>query len=180
MIVPFVGGLVMLALLALDLILKLLAGCFLKNHPSIPVIPGFIELSYTENTGIAFGMFGNTPTAMIVITILTVVMIGAIAALFFTVFKKNTAARICLAVIEAGAIGNLVDRLCLGYVRDFVDVSSIGFGICNFADFYITFGAVALLVIILFVGKDAVIPLGKYRRQRKEEAEPPAGEENGS
>ncbi len=169
MIVALIGGLVMFVLLALDLILKLLAACFLKNQADVTIIPNFIKLGYTENTGIAFGMFGNTPAAMTVITILTVVMIGAIAALFFTVFKKNTAGRICLAVIEAGAIGNLVDRLCLGYVRDFVDVSSIGFGVCNFADFYITFGAVALLIVILFVGKEAIIPLGKYRKQAKEE-----------
>ena len=65
-----------------------------------------------------------------------------------------------------------MDRIAFGYVRDFVDVSPIGFNICNFADFYITFGAVALLIIILFVGKDAVIPLGKSRKEAKaEEAE---------
>ena len=179
MTVAIVGGLVMLVLLALDLVLKILAACFLRGHAAVPVIPHFIELTYTENTGIAWGMFGNTPAVMTVITVLTVVMIGGIAALFFTVFKRNTPARVCLAVIEAGALGNLVDRLCLGYVRDFVDVSSIGFGVCNFADFYITFGAVALLIIILFVGKEAVIPLGKYRRQAKEEEAkaPPAGED---
>lgn len=184
MIVALIGGLVMLVLLALDLILKAWAYAYRVSQPNYFL--GFIRINYLPggNTGIAWGLFGNTPAAMIVITILTIVMIGAIGVLFFTVFKKNTAGRICLAVIEAGAVGNLVDRLCLGYVRDFVDVSPIGFNICNFADFYITFGAVALLIIILFVGKDAVIPLGKYRKQAKEEeereeGEPPAGERNG-
>ena len=171
MIGAIVCGIVMLALLALDLVLKMLAVCFLKGHAAIPIIPHFIGLNYTENTGIAWGMFGNTPAVMVVITILTVVMIVAIAVLFFTVFKKNTPARVCLAVIEAGAIGNLVDRLCLQYVRDFVDVSSIGFGICNFADFYITFGAVALLTVILFIGKEAVVPLGKNRKRAEEETQ---------
>ena len=169
MIIAIIGGIVMLVLLALALILKAWAYAYRVSQPNYFL--GFIRINYLPggNTGIAWGMFGNTPAAMVVITILTIVMIGAIAALFFTVFKKNTPARICLAVIEAGAVGNLVDRLCLGYVRDFVDVSPIGFNICNFADFYITFGAIALLIVILFVGKDAVIPLGKYRKQAKEE-----------
>ena len=169
MIVSIVGGLVMLALLALDLILK--AWAYAVRIAQDEFFLGFIRLNYLPggNTGIAWGLFGDSKTGMILITVLTVVMIGGIAALYFTVFKKNTPARICLAVIEAGAIGNLVDRLCLGYVRDFVDVSPIGFNICNFADFYITFGAVALLLVILFVGKEAIIPLGKARREAKEE-----------
>ena len=97
-------------------------------------------------------------------------LIVALAALFFTVFKRNTPARITLAVIEAGAIGNLIDRLALGYVRDMVDVSPLGFGVCNFADFFITFGGVALLIIIAFIGKDALFPLTKkWREEAKAE-----------
>lgn len=177
MITALIGGIVMLVLLAVDLITKMIAEAYFVN---VPFIPGFMDFSFTKNYGMAFGTFENTSWAMdFIVTPLTVVMIAAIAVLFFTVFKKNTAGRMCLAVVEAGAIGNLVDRLCLGYVRDFVDVgafrpfawlgSNFNFGTCNIADFCITFGAIALLIVILFVGKDAVIPLGKYRKQAKEE-----------
>ncbi len=177
MISAIVGGLIMLVLLALDLILKAWAYAYRVSQPSYFL--GFIRINYLPggNRGIAWGMFGETEVAMKIITALTIVMILAIGVLYFTVFRKNTAGKLCLAVIEAGAIGNLVDRLCLGYVRDFVDVSPIGFNICNFADFYITFGAVALLIVILFVGKDAVVPLGKYRRQVREEQEQARSEE---
>ena len=134
---------------------------------------GLIKLNYTENKGIAFGIASDNRFAMIAITAFTVVLIITIAVLFFTVFKKNRPIQGCLAVIEAGAIGNLVDRLCLGYVRDFVDVSPTGFGICNLADFFITFGAVALCFVILFIGPSAVWPLKKKWREeaKRREAE---------
>ena len=80
--------------------------------------------------------------------------------------------RICLATVEAGAVGNIIDRLCLGYVRDFLDVRPIGFGICNIADFYIVFGVIVIAFIILFIGKNAVFPLKKsWREQARKEDE---------
>lgn len=134
---------------------------------------GFIRFYYLKggNNGISFGWFGGNTAAMIAITALTVVMIIVIAALFFTIFKKNKPAKIALAVIEAGAVGNLIDRIVLGTVRDFVDVSPLGFGICNIADFCVTFGAVALIFIILFIGPHALFPLKeRWREQAKAEA----------
>lgn len=174
MTAALVGGIVMLALLFCDLLTKAIAAAFLAGGAKVPVIPGFLQFAYYENDGFAFGLGSKTPWLMVIVTILTVVMIIGIAVLFFTVFKKNRAAQMTLAVIEAGALGNLIDRLCLGYVRDFADVSAFkpfavfgsgfNFGICNLADFFITFGAVALLIILLFVGPDAVIPIGKKRK----------------
>lgn len=181
MTVALIGGLVVFSLLFVDLFTKMWAYAAQVMQPNYFL--GFIRLFYLEggNKGFAFGMGSDTPWLMVLVTIFTVVMIVGIGVLFFTVFKKNTPARMTLAVIEAGALGNLVDRLCLGYVRDFVDVRPIGFGICNFADFYITFGAVALLVIILFIGPDAIVPLGKWRKQeRAREDEAQSGEENGT
>ncbi len=169
--IALVSGIVCLALLFVDLVTK--AWAYAVSVQQSSYFLGFIKLNYLPggNTGIAWGMFGSSEAAMVVITVLTALMIVGIAAVFFTVFKKNIPARICLAVIEAGAIGNFVDRVVLGYVRDFVDVSPIGFGICNFADFFITFGAVALFIVLIFVGKDALFPLGKWRKVRLEEKE---------
>ena len=162
----------MLALLFVDLFTKTLAAAFECNQPDYFL--GLIRLTYTENRGIAFGIAADNRPAMIGITVLTFALIIGIAVLFFTIFKKNRPVQTCLAVIEAGAVGNLVDRLCLGYVRDFVDVSPTGFGICNIADFFITFGAVALCFIILFIGPSAVFPLKKAWREeakRRDEEE---------
>lgn len=169
MIFALICGIVTLSLLFFDLITKAWAYAVLVETD---YLFGIVRLSYLPggNTGIAFGWFGESEWAMVVFIILTLFMMGGIAALFFTVFQKNRPARVCLSVIEAGAIGNFVDRVFLGTVRDFIDVQRLGFGICNPADFFITFGAVALLIVILFVGKEAVIPLGKWRRIRQEEA----------
>lgn len=176
--IALTGGIVMLALLFVDQITKALAYIYLfwDAKRTVPIIGDWIQLQYAENDAIAFGIGSGNQLFMIIVTILTVVMIVGIAALFFTLFKKNTPVRMCLAVIEAGAIGNLIDRLCVvnadgvAIVRDFVDVHRLGFGICNIADFCITFGAVALVFCILFIGKSALFPLKKeWREQAKRE-----------
>lgn len=172
MIVSLVCALICLALLFIDLFSKALAEAYRVFQDGYFL--GFVRLNFVKNEGMAFGIFDDNPAAMAVVTVLTVAMIVGIAVLFFTLFKKNVPVRVALAVIEAGALGNLIDRVVLGYVRDFVDVSPIGFGVCNLADFFITFGAVALFLIVLFVGEDAVIPLGRRRKEKKAEEEPPS------
>ena len=176
-------GIAMLVLLFADQITKAWAEA-VQIHQGDYFL-GMVRLFYTENTGMAFSMFDDNPAAMTVITVLTVVMIAGIAALFFTVFKRNKPAQAALAVIEAGAIGNLIDRLCLtnasgeAYVRDFIDVSPLRFGVCNLADFYITFAAVALIFLILFIGPDAVFPLKKKWREEAAEKEKLRAKNNG-
>lgn len=156
-----------LALILADQLTKALAEAFHVFQSDYFL--GLIRLNYVENTGLPWGWLGDNPEIMKVITAFTVVMMVGIVVLFFTVFKKNSPARVALVFIEAGGIGNLIDRVVFGSVRDFVDVSPTGFGICNLADFFITFGAVALFIILLFVGKDAVFPLGKNKKAQEEE-----------
>ena len=112
---------------------------------------------------------------MDLVTAITGVMIVGIAVLFFTAFKRNKPARVCLAIIEAGAIGNFIDRVCLTYVRDFIDVKKVWFipgYVCNVADICIMVGAVVLIFVILFIGKSAVFPLTKkWREEGKKEDE---------
>jgi len=162
-------GLISLLLLFSDQITKAWAEGSLAGKVQ-PFLGKAVKFAFYKNTGMAFGLLDDNPAAMAIVTALTVVMIVGIAVLFFTVFKKNTAIRVVLAIIEAGAIGNLIDRVLLRYVRDFIDVSFFGFGICNLADFYITFGAVALILILIFTGEDALIPIGKlFRKKRKKD-----------
>ena len=155
-------------LLFVDLITKAAAEASTIRQSSYFL--GIIRLWYTSNPGIAFGIFGDNPVAMEVMSYVTIVLALLIAVMFFTIFRKNLPVRVCLAVVEAGALGNIIDRFCLGYVRDFVDVQPVGFGICNIADFFITGGVVAVIVCILFIGKDAVFPLTKkWREEAKQE-----------
>ena len=164
------GALIVLLLLLCDQISKLFAD-FLQVAQQKYFL-GIIRLSYSPNYGMAFGIFNDNAVAMYIITGITAVLILGIAALYATVFRKNLAAQIALAFVEAGAIGNFIDRICLGYVRDFLDVSPTGFGICNVADFCITGGAVALIVILLFIGPASAFPLKKsWREQAQREEE---------
>jgi len=163
------GVLVMLLLLFVDQFTKMLTDGFAVRQGKYFL--GIIRIYYTRNPGMAFSWFDDNPTIMIVITVITVFLIAGIGAIYFTLFKKNTPARMCLAVIEAGAIGNLIDRLVLGCVRDFLDVSPLHFGVCNPADFFITFGAVALVFIIMFIGPSAVFPMRKKWREEAKRLE---------
>ena len=127
-----------------------------------------LGLDRYKNTGIMLGI-GDKSAEWLIYTliVLTAFMIIAIAILFFTAFKRNTPARVALAVIEAGALGNFIDRIVLGYVRDFVAVRKFLFFpsyVCNVADMFILFGAIDLLLIILFIGRRAVFPLTKKWR----------------
>ncbi len=174
-------GVLLVAAVALfiDQLTKLLAQYFLAGGTAVPIIPKWVWLSYTENDAIAFGFGSGNRPFMIAVMAVTAVLMIVIPAVAVTAFKRNRAARIALAFIEGGAIGNFIDRLAVynaegvGVVRDFVNLQRFGFAVCNVADFFITFGAVALVIIILFIGPQAVIPLKKsWREQAKaEEAE---------
>ncbi len=166
-----ISAIVMLGMLFFDQITKAWAVVAAGGSEGFicNVIGDIICFRYSKNTGMAWSAFGDNPVAMQVITWLTVAMMIGMGVLFFTLFKKNRPAQIALAVIEAGALGNFIDRVVFSYVRDFIDVSKLGFGICNIADFCVVFGAIALFIVILFVGKDAVFPHGKYKKLREEE-----------
>ena len=186
--------LIALIFLFIDLLTKLL---MTGVHQSTYFL-GIVRINFMFNTGIAFGIAADNPIAMIVVTILTFFLIGGMIALYFTVFKHNFPVRVCLAIIIAGALGNLFDRLYFSIfgatnvfsepgklyfgaaVRDFIDVSPIGFGVCNIADFCITFGAVALAFCILFIGPRAVFPLTKkWRAEGKRLDEEAEAKKNG-
>lgn len=169
MTVALVGGLISLILLGIDLLTKALADGF--NVQQTDYFLGIMRLKNERNPGIAWSMFGNNPVAMNIITAITILMIIGIAVLYFTYFKKNTPARITLAVIEAGAVGNLIDRLYFGEVRDFINIKFLlPEYTCNLADMFIVLGAIALVIIILFIGKDSAFPLTKkWREEAKAE-----------
>ena len=161
MIAALTGTLIVCVLLFIDLLTKALAHVYLSGATPVRFL-GIIGLDFHMNSGIGFGIADKNPVAMAIITPLTVVMIVAIAVAYFTLAKKNMPARVTLAVIEAGAIGNLIDRLYFGAVPEYI---------CNIADMFIVLGAIALVFIILFIGKDAAFPITKKWRAEAKAAE---------
>ena len=170
-------------LLLIDMVTKIVAEGYFsgdRRYDSIDVIPGWISLRLTYNDGIAYGIGGDSaPALKIFVIALTAVMMAALAFLFFKIDKRRVFLRVALVLVVAGGVGNLIDRLyfkvweadCLLGVRDMVDLSRFGFAVCNFADFFISIGAVMLVCAFLFFDRDAFFPQGKYKVLAKEAAE---------
>lgn len=133
------------AVIALDQFTKYLTVTRLMPIGEYGVISGLLEFAYVENFGIAFGMFQNLRWFFIVTT-----SIIALVVLYFIfkMFKKYVFYTICLSLILGGAIGNLIDRIRLGYVVDFIHFSFFP-PVFNIADSAVVVGAIALSLAVL-------------------------------
>lgn len=122
-------------------------------HDSIEVVPGLLNLTHVRNTGAAFGLLNavDFPYKTVVIAVLALLAIVAIAFYANRLGSHTLVARLGLALVLGGAIGNLIDRVRQGYVVDFVDVHYAGwhFWAFNVADAAITVGAVVLILDML-------------------------------
>lgn len=135
--------LIALGSVIVDQVTKILAVKFLMPIDTAPIIKDVIHLTYSENTGAAFGMLKNSRW---VFMIFSVVAIIAIIVYFFIEKPRNKWCVISLALILGGGIGNMIDRVIYGYVVDFIDFRLINFAIFNGADSCITVGAVILVI----------------------------------
>jgi len=148
---------VALAIVILDQATKALIKAKLPLHESVTVIPGFFDLTHVRNTGAAFGMLDNTdfpykPALMVVVALIA---LGAVASYALTLPATQRVARLGLALILGGAVGNLIDRATMGYVVDFADVyfRGVHFWAFNVADSAITVGVVLMLLDVMGVGR---------------------------
>lgn len=169
------GLLIFGILLLVDMLTKLFADAYFSQPDapnSIDIIPEWISLRITYNRGIAYGMGSDSPTfAKIAVIAATGVIMLALAIIYFKLDKNRVWLRTAIVFIVAGGVGNLIDRVYYRVwdantvygVRDMVDLSRFGFAVCNFADFFITGGAVALVFALLFFDKDALFPTKKYQ-----------------
>ncbi|AIS52616.1 lipoprotein signal peptidase LspA [Thermoanaerobacter kivui] len=129
----------------LDQLTKYLAVKYLMLIGSYPVIKNFFHLTYVENKGAAFGMLQNKTLFFIVIT----VIVGAVLIYSMIKLPGNSVYNYTLAMILGGAIGNLIDRVRLGYVVDFIDFKFFP-AVFNVADSFIVIGAIILGYLMIF------------------------------
>ena len=136
-----VALLVSAVLLCVDQVTKYYVLLDLKPIGSFSVIPHFLEFSYVENRGAAFGLFQNS---MWVISVFSIIAFIALILSLFR-YKGHSLFSYCAVVlIFSGGVGNLIDRLRFGFVVDFIHVLFFDY-IFNFADCCVTVGAVLLI-----------------------------------
>ena len=152
----FVGLICVILLTTFDQWTKHMAVLHLAGQEDIIIIPGVFQLQYLENKGAAFGMLQNQIPLFVILT--GIYLCAAIWFYFKTPKKKKYALMhmICI-LLTAGAIGNFIDRIRLGYVVDFFYFSLINFPIFNVADIYVVVSFCVLILQFLFFKKDKII-----------------------
>lgn len=144
-------------IVALDQASKAAIRTALSPFDSVAVVPGFLNLTFVRNTGAAFGVL-NAVDLPFKPAIMTVIAAGALVAIAIYSTHATTQyflSQTGLALVMGGAVGNLVDRLMLGYVVDFVDVywGTWHFWAFNVADASITVGATLLILDMVWVNR---------------------------
>ena len=140
-----------LGIVAADQLSKLWILGNVPLYEQIPVIPGLFHLTYVQNTGAAFSSFqGQQWLFVLVFAVLTMAVIWEFKTkkMGFSTFE-----RWCIAAIYAGGLGNMIDRVRMGFVVDMIEVEFMTFPVFNVADCFITCGCIAMLVSLIFFNK---------------------------
>jgi signal peptidase II len=150
---------IVLVVLILDQVTKMLVRNSLELHESIVVVPEILSLTRVHNTGAAFGMLNGVDFAFktLVMSLVAVAALGGVGWYAISVPVSDVMARVGIAGVVGGAIGNLVDRASAGYVLDFVDAYWRGwhFWAFNVADAAISVGVCFMILDILGLGRRA-------------------------
>ena len=140
-------------LIGLDQLVKFLITSHMELYDTIPVIKNIFHITYIQNRGAAWGSLQGKRIFLLVVTLLVLAFL-----VYFYIkmlrLNKYKDLRILFIFIFSGAVGNMIDRIRLGYVIDMFDFRLINFPIFNVADIYVTCSMIILLIIILFKYKD--------------------------
>lgn len=126
-----------------------------KNIPlfgHMDAIPGLFSLTYTQNTGGAWSMMEGM--IWLFVLIFALFTAGIVWEFINKKLGLTTFERWCVVAIFGGGLGNMIDRLRLGYVVDMIRLQFMDFPIFNVADCFITCGCIALMVHLVFFNKN--------------------------
>ncbi len=134
------------ALVGLDQGVKFLVRAQIQPGQVVEFLPHVLGLTYVRNTGAAFSMLDqHTWLLTLVSAVVSAVLVGALVKGVF----RHRAGKVILAVILAGAVGNLIDRALFGFVTDMFQTLFMNFAVFNVADICVTCGGVAFCVYLL-------------------------------
>lgn len=137
-------------LVLLDQVSKVFMQNFLEYGNSVAILDRVFHLTYVENSGAAFGLFEN----MQVFFIIVAVIVTVVGLVYIHKSETSKLAKISICLIIAGAIGNLIDRVKMGYVVDFFDFRFIWNYVFNIADVFVVIGTLLLCIYLLKSGKE--------------------------
>ena len=139
-------------IVVVDQVTKLLVLANIPLFGHVDAIPGLFQLTYVQNTGAAFSSFEGMRWMFVALFALLTVLI------LLEYFKKRmpftTFERWCIAAIYGGGLGNVIDRVRLGYVVDMIEVDFMDFPVFNVADCFITCGCIAMIIHMIFFNKE--------------------------
>ena len=140
------------AVVAADQFAKYLTVVNIPLFSDVPFIPGLLQLTYVQNTGAAFSSFQGQQWLF---AVMFVIFTGVILWEFFKEpmpFQKLE--RWCIAAVYAGGLGNMIDRVRLGYVVDMIETTFMEFPVFNVADCFITCGCILLMAHLFLFNKE--------------------------
>ena len=148
-----IGVICFFVFVIIDQVTKTAALANLKDQQPHVLVDNVFELFYLENRGAAFGILQSQRIVFVILTIIY------LAAVFWFLHRcpktgRYTLLHIIASVLTAGALGNFIDRLRLGYVVDFFYFSLINFPVFNVADIFVVISFIGIAVSILFIYKD--------------------------
>ena len=140
------------AAVAADQLTKFLVVQNIPLYGHVSFLPGIIGLTYTQNTGAAWSILSGKQW------LFALVFVAFTALILWELFKKpmpfTVLERWCIAAIYAGGLGNMIDRLRLGYVVDMIQTEFMNFPVFNVADCFITCGSILLMIHLIFFNKN--------------------------
>ena len=145
-------GLFAAAIVAADQITKYLTVANIPLYADVPFLPGVLQLTYVQNTGAAVSSFeGQQWLYALIFAVFT-------AAIVYEYVKKTmpftNLERWLIVAVYAGGLGNMIDRIRLGYVVDMIETTFMEFPVFNVADCFITCGCILLMVHLIFFNKE--------------------------
>ena len=139
-------------IVAADQFTKYLTVANIALGEKVPFIPGLIRFTYVQNTGAAFSSFeGQQWLFALIFLVFTVLLLWEYRkkSMPFSTFE-----RWCIAAIYGGGLGNMIDRVRMGYVVDMIETEFMNFPVFNVADCFITCGCIAMMVSLVLFNKE--------------------------
>ncbi len=125
---------------------------------SITVIPYVLDFTFVKNTGAAFGILSDSRWVFMTVSVIFIVVLSVVLV---KLKIKNKLFNISVAMILGGGIANMIDRIFIGYVVDFIEFTFVDFAVFNVADSCITVGAILAVIYFIFFDKEIFSPSKK-------------------